>query len=83
MTGSNSLNSYILLTFACDQLNLQDLAPLFHDSLLFSKPTIKRNPLGEVSVVDFPLGSGFFRARDAGCDLEETHGDDSSLDGAA
>jgi hypothetical protein len=33
--------------------------------------------------MDFPLGSGFFRARDAGCDLEETHGDDSSLDGAA
>ena len=75
--GSNWLNSYVLLTFARGQLYLQDLASLFHDSLLFSKPAVKRNPLGEVGVVDFPLGSGFFRARDAGCDLEETHGDDS------
>jgi hypothetical protein len=75
--GSSQLNSYVLLAFASGKLNLQDLPPLFHDSLLFSKPTIKRDPLGEVGVVDFPLGAGFLRAGDAGCDLEETHGDDS------
>jgi len=79
---ANPLNSNILLTFASGQLNLQDLAPLFHDSLLLSKPAIKGNPLGEVGVVDFPLGARFFRAGDAGCDLEETHENDSrSLDG--
>ena len=74
---SNPLDSNILLTFASGQLNLQDLPPLFHDSLLLSKPAIKGNPLGEVGVVNFSLGAGFFRAGDAGCDLEETHGDDS------
>ena len=73
----NQLNSDVLLTFACSKLNLQDLAPLFHNSLLFCEPAIKGNPLGEVGVVDVPLRSGFFRAGDAGCDLEETHGDDS------
>ena len=76
-SGSNPLNPYILLAFASNQLNLQDLPPLFHDALLFSEPAIKGNPLGEVGVMDFPLGAGFFRAGNAGCDLEETHGDDS------
>ena len=66
-----------MLALPSRELNLQDLASLFHDSLLFSKPTIIRDPLSEVGVMDLPLGAGFLRAGDAGCDLEETHGDDS------
>jgi hypothetical protein len=58
------------------QFNFEDLAPLFHDPLLLSKPTLVGNPLGEVGVLKLTLGAAFFGAGDAGCDFEQTHGKD-------
>jgi hypothetical protein len=56
-----------------DQLNLDDFSALFHDPLLLSEPAVVGNPLGEVGVLNLPLGPDFFRAGDASSDFKETH----------
>jgi hypothetical protein len=66
--------AHILLTTSRGQLNLEDLSALLHNPLLFSEPTVIGHPLGEIGVLEFPLTAHILRARDAGRDLEETHG---------
>ena len=55
------------------QFHLDDLSTLFHDPLLLSEPAVVGNPLGEVGVLNLPLGPDFFRAGDASSDFKETH----------
>jgi hypothetical protein len=62
------------LTPTGDQFHLENLSPLFHDSLLFSKPAFEGYPLSEEGVVHFPLGPSFFGAGNAGSDFEKAHG---------
>jgi len=62
---------HVLTTSA--KLNFQDLSALLHDPLLFSKPAVVRDPLGEEGVLKLPLGTYLFRARNAGSDFEEAH----------
>jgi hypothetical protein len=64
----------VYLTATSYQFHLENLSPLFHDSLLFSKPALEGHPLGEEGVMKLPLGPSFFRAGNAGSDFEKAHG---------
>ena len=56
------------------QFNLDNLATHFLDALLLSKPVLVRNQLGEIGVLQFPLRPNASLARNAGSDLEHSHG---------
>tara|TARA_B100002052_G_C15825983_1_gene572920 strand:- start:962 stop:1207 length:246 start_codon:yes stop_codon:yes gene_type:complete len=55
------------------EFNFNDATPLLLDSLLFSEPTVVRNPFCEKGVLEFALRPNFFRTWDAGCDFEQPH----------
>jgi hypothetical protein len=64
----------ILLASPRGQFNFENPSTLLHNPLLLSKPRVIGHPLREVGVLKFPLSPHLFGARNAGCDLEETHG---------
>jgi hypothetical protein len=55
------------------QFNFKNPSSLFHDPLLFSEPTFKGDPFGEVGVLQLTLTSHLLRTWDAGSDFEKAH----------
>jgi len=66
----------MILKIKLMQFNLQDLATLLHDSLLFSKPAFEGNPLREEGVLQLALATALLGAGNAGRDFEQAHGID-------
>lgn len=55
------------------QLNLDDFATHLHDALLLTEPVVVRHQLGEVGVLQFPLGPNPGLAGNTSRNLEHPH----------
>lgn len=65
--------SYVHPRLTRGQLHLQDAATRFLDALLFPKPVLIGHQLGEVGILQLPLGANSGLAGHTGRDLEHAH----------